>query len=67
MAKAIVCDKCGKVILLEDDKPYTFAPAGVFTLMHDKYPHIKMELCEDCADGLVESVRRMKGGVGNAE
>lgn len=29
--KAIVCDKCGKVIPLEDDIPYRY-PAGAYRL-----------------------------------
>ena len=63
--KAIVCDKCGKVILLEDDKPYWVAPAGVFVLQKDAHPHVKMDLCEDCVDELMEAVRRTKDGDGN--
>ena len=58
--KAIVCDKCGNVILLDDDKPYQSAPAGVFVWVHDKYLSFQMELCEDCGDEIVEAVRNMK-------
>lgn len=58
--KAIVCDKCGKVALLEDDKPYMY-PTGVYRLVSDGCKAKDLDLCEDCAGELVEAVRGMEG------
>ena len=58
--KAIVCDKCGKVTLLEDDRPYMY-PAGVYRLVSDRGGSKEIDLCEDCAGNLVELLRRMDG------
>ena len=62
--RAIVCDKCGKVVLLEDDRPYLYSPAGVYRLLHER-SGIEIELCEDCGNELIAEVRRMKEGDGN--
>lgn len=58
--KAIVCDKCGNVNLLEDDKPYMF-PTGVYRLMSDK-DNTVIDLCESCANELIEAVRETRDG-----
>ena len=58
--KAIVCDRCGKVTLLEDEFPYLY-PSGVYRLVHDAGKAKEIDLCEDCADGLIEVLRRMDG------
>lgn len=58
--KAIVCDKCGHVTLLEDDMPY-YSPTGVYRLIDDK-GGVNVDLCESCAAELVEAVRKMKDG-----
>ena len=58
--KAIVCDRCGKVTLLEDEFPYRY-PSGVYRLVHDTGKAKEIDLCEDCADGLIEVLRRMDG------
>ena len=58
--KAIVCDKCGKVNLLEDDKLYYY-PSGVYRLLDDRDSSV-IDLCEDCAAELVEAVRKTKDG-----
>lgn len=62
--KAIVCDKCGKVTLLEDDKPYTYAPIGIYVLLNE-LAGTRLELCEDCGNELIEAVRREKDGGGD--
>jgi Fe2+ or Zn2+ uptake regulation protein len=59
--KAFVCDKCGKVILLEDDKAYYAKSNGVYHLVSDKMEHCEIDLCEDCAKELMSAVRNMKG------
>lgn len=56
--KAYVCDKCGKVILLEDERPY-MVPIGVYQLIGDT-DKMHLDLCEECANELVEAVRRVK-------
>lgn len=61
--KAIVCDKCGKVNLLEDERPYLMSPAGVYRLLGDK-DWLSLDLCEECAYELMEAVRRTKDGEG---
>ena len=58
--KAIVCDKCGKVNLLEDEKPYMY-PSGVYRLIGDRDDTV-LDLCENCANELVEAVRNVKEG-----
>ena len=63
--KAIVCDKCGHVTLLEDNKPY-YSPTGVYRLVNDRSEVNEIDLCEDCAAELVEAVRKMKDGEGDA-
>jgi hypothetical protein len=60
MAKAYVCDKCGKVLLLEDSKPY-MSPTGIYQLVGDKEEYT-VDLCESCVKELFESVRN--GGDG---
>lgn len=64
--KAIVCDKCGKVMLLEDERPYLVSPAGVYRLIGERDCH-SLDLCEDCACELIEAVRRTKDGESNDE
>lgn len=58
--KAIVCDKCGKVNLLEDERPYLY-PSGIYRLVSDKDDSV-VDLCEECAAELVEAIRRTKDG-----
>lgn len=60
--KAIVCDKCGKVNLLEDERPYMY-PTGVYRLVNDADSSV-IDLCEECANELVEAIRRTKDGEG---
>ena len=62
--KAIVCDMCGNVNLLEDDRPYMF-PSGVYQLISDNNSSV-VDLCEVCAAKLMESVRKVKDGEDNA-
>ena len=58
--KAIVCDKCGKVNLLDESKPYMFPP-GIFRLVSDKDDR-EIDLCEECAEELMAAVREQRGG-----
>lgn len=58
--KAFVCDKCGKVILLEDSKAYYAKANGIYHLVSDD--HIEIDLCEDCVQELLCAVRGMKEG-----
>lgn len=59
--KAIVCDKCGKVVLLEDGKPFMFAPIGIYRLDNEKDGTV-LELCTECGDELIAAVRKTKDG-----
>ena len=55
--KAIVCDKCGKVILLEEDRSRcTYIPDDVFILRNDRRD-MRIELCEACGNELIAAVR----------
>ena len=59
--KAIVCDKCGKVVLLEDEKPYMCNPIGVYTLYKGGSDEV-IELCEECGNDLISEVRKTREG-----
>ena len=59
--KAIVCDKCGKVMLLADDALYC-RPTGAYRLVKDTGDYSVVDLCEDCANEIVDAVRRTKDG-----
>lgn len=59
--KAIVCDKCGKVVLLEDNVPIFYAPIGIYRLESQK-DGTMLELCEDCGNELISAVRKQKEG-----
>ena len=53
--KAIVCDKCGKVVLLPD-APTAF-PTGINRLsMPSK--DCDIDLCDECTDELIAAVRK---------
>ena len=54
--KAVVCDKCGKVILLPDGKDTYDPENGVFHLYGDGFTAI--DLCRECTDELVAAVRK---------
>lgn len=54
--KAIVCDSCGKVILIPD-RTNTYVNNGVHRLISDTLDAIELDLCDECAGKLVESVR----------
>lgn len=57
--KAIVCDKCGKVTLLEDDiYPYG-KDNGLYYLVSDTNS-TKLDLCAECAEELLTLVRKEK-------
>lgn len=58
MAKAIMCDKCGKINLLADEKPYMY-PCGIYRLVNDGGDSL-IDLCEVCAAELMEAARRTK-------
>lgn len=58
--KAIVCDKCGKVIPLEDDWPCRY-PAGAYRLVNDRAEAKPIDLCEECVGELVKCLRKMDG------
>lgn len=53
--KAIVCDKCGKVVLLPDAP--TAAPTGINRLFMPK-KGFDLDLCDECTDELIAAVRK---------
>lgn len=57
--KAIVCDKCGKVVLLEDKYPLG-KEEGIHCLIltNDMTRESKLDLCQECAEELMAAVRR---------
>lgn len=54
--RAIVCDRCGKVMLLPDDRLWT--DEG-YTLRGMK-KELNLDLCEECAEELVKATREVK-------
>lgn len=60
MSKAFVCDKCGKVILLDDDKLYYTPEHGISHLVCGG--KCELDLCEDCVQELMAAVRDMREG-----
>lgn len=57
--KAIVCDKCGKVVLLEDKYPLGKAEGiHCLTLNNDYDRESKLDLCQECAEELMAAVRK---------
>ena len=55
--KAMVCDKCGKVILLADDN---FVHVGINTL-YMRRQNREIDLCDDCVEELEAAVRKENG------
>lgn len=60
--KAIVCDVCGKVVLLADEHPLGKAE-GIHCLFltNDLSRENKLDLCEDCAGKLISCARKTSG------
>lgn len=56
--RAYVCDKCGKVILLEDG-PAVFKK-GINRMIGPGLPDGELDLCDECVAELVEAVRNVK-------
>lgn len=54
--RAIVCDKCGKVVLIPD-RSNMHNIEGVHQLYSDSLGISKLDLCDECAEELVGSVR----------
>ena len=59
MSKAIMCDKCGKIMLLDDDHPYA-APAGLYRLICSSKRE-EIDLCDECGKELTETLRTTRG------
>lgn len=57
--KAIVCDKCGKVVLLAEEIPLGKAE-GIHCLIltNDYSRERKLDLCEECAEELLSLTRK---------
>ena len=62
--RAFVCDKCGKVILLEDG--LDLSPKGINHMTGQGLPDGELDLCDECVAELVEEVRNVKEGSGGA-
>ena len=59
--KAMVCDCCGKTVLISDE-PYMYSPEGMHTLRGDSLPRKELDLCEACVDRLISAVKESAGG-----
>ena len=57
--KAIVCDKCGKVILLEENRYEYSTNSGVYHLIGGAKIGRELDLCESCAEELMAAVREV--------
>jgi hypothetical protein len=58
--KAIVCDSCGKVVLLEDYCPGRM-PTGFHRMIHDSFvDKVDLDICDECYNRLIEAVRQEK-------
>lgn len=55
--KAIVCDACGKVMLLDECTPIYSEENGVNRLTGRLFDRGEVDLCDDCASKLLEAVR----------
>lgn len=53
--KAMVCDKCGKVVLLPDNPG--ICPDGISTL-YMSHKQQEIDLCDECVDELVQALRK---------
>lgn len=53
--KAVVCDKCGKVVLCESEME--IVPDGIFRLSDGRLGGVSLELCTECVAELMSSVR----------
>lgn len=62
--RAYVCDKCGKVILLDDGM--AISPEGMNRMTGSGLPDGELDLCDECVAELVEAVRNVKEGGGGA-
>lgn len=52
--RAIVCDKCGKVVLLdEDERDYSVKQGTACLLIQDGH-QTHIDLCEECARELMD-------------
>lgn len=58
--RAIVCDKCGKTILLEEGALFTRGRETLYTLIRHGADATELDLCEDCAKELLEAVRNTR-------
>jgi hypothetical protein len=54
--KAIVCDCCGKVILIPEEE-YIYGLTGVHHLVSNTLDKRELDLCDDCAEKLMKAVR----------
>ena len=56
--KAIVCDKCGKVVLIPDKEPAFGTKTGLYRLVSMNDGNVIVDLCEECKKELMDAVRR---------
>ena len=56
--RAIVCDKCGKVVLIPD-RSNMHNIEGVHQLYSDGLGISKLDLCDECAEELIGAVRNV--------
>ena len=57
--KAVVCDCCGKVVLIPDSGRI-YVESGIHQLFSDTLDFTKLDLCDECAGKLMDAVRKTR-------
>ena len=57
--KAVVCDCCGKVVLIPDSGRI-YGETGIHRLVADTLDYTSLDLCEECAGKLMDAVRNTR-------
>lgn len=57
--KALVCDCCGKVVLIPESCR-DYGETGIHRLIADTLDYSVLDLCQECADKLMEAVRNVR-------
>ena len=58
--KAIVCDHCGKTVLIPDEVDRFSPDIGFHRLYSDTLRKSVLDLCNECAEDLIKAVRQEK-------
>lgn len=61
--KAIICDMCGAIVLLEDDAGQRTAGRENMYILKRHHTGDILELCEDCGKAILEKAREIRTSV----